>query len=130
MTSSYQVLPAGDAAGAVDRPIEDRNRSDRYDTAGWGLLFLLLGAVFLPAGTGTYAAVTLIGLLMLALNAARLATGVAIRWFSVILGATAVLSGAGALAGVRIDALALFFAATGVALLVAAAVTPRRRAAE
>ncbi len=97
----------------------------RFDTAGWGLLFVLFGALAMPNGTVEYLAVAAVGALMLALNAGRVAARVPVRWLSVILGSVALVAGAGAMVGVRIDAFVLFFFVLGIATVVGAIVRPR-----
>lgn len=102
-----------------------RMLEDRLDTVGWGLLFLLVGALAMPTGVGEFASVAVVGALLLTLNVARVAAGVPVSWLSVILGATALAAGLGAMAGMRIDAFVLFFALLG-AVTVASAVVRRR----
>jgi hypothetical protein len=86
----------------------------RFDTAGWGLLFLLVAALALPHGTAEYASVAVVGGLMAGLNLLRAGFGVAVRWLSLILGTAMAIAGGGALLGVRMDAFVLFFALAGV----------------
>jgi hypothetical protein len=99
--------------------------ADRFDTAGWGLLFMLFGALAMPNGTAEYVAVAGVGTLMLALNAVRMASGVAVRWFSIILGSVALVAGAGATVGLRIDAFVLFCFVLGAAMVAGAIVRAR-----
>lgn len=102
-----------------------RDRADRFDSAGWGLLFMLFGALAMPGGTAAYVAVAAVGALMLALNAARVASGVPVRWFSVVLGSVSLVAGASATSGLRIDAFVLFCFALGAAMVVGAVVRAR-----
>lgn len=97
----------------------------RLDEVGWGLLFLLFAAALLPSGVAEYALVAGVGFLMLGLNVTRRAAGIEVRWFSIILGTVAVIAGVGAVAGVMIDALALFFLALGVVTIGGAVVRSR-----
>lgn len=106
----------------------DRRAPDlaaRFDTAGWGLLFVLLGALAMPKGTAEYLAVAAVGALMLGLNAGRVAAGVPVRWLSIILGAVTLVAGGGAMAGIEIDAFVLFFFVLGIATVIGAVVRPR-----
>ena len=107
------------------RDVPRRKLDDRLDDIGWGLLFLLVAAAALPSGVAEYVSVAGVGALMLGLNIARNAVGVRIRWFSIILGAVALVAGIGALAGVKLDAFALFFAMLGVVTIIAAIVRSR-----
>lgn len=94
-----------------------RTLEDRFSTAGEGILFLLIAALALPRGTAAYAAVAGVGALLLGLNAARIAAGVRVRWFSITVGAWAVIGGLGSMAGLRVDAFALFFLLLGLVTL-------------
>ena len=97
----------------------------RFDTAGWGLLFVLFGALAMPNGTAEYIAVAAVGALMLVLNVGRVAAGVPVRWLSIILGSVTLVAGAGAMVGIRIDAFVLFFFVLGIATVTGAVVRPR-----
>jgi hypothetical protein len=105
--------------GTLNTP--HRTLDDRFQAAGEGLLFLLIAAVALPSGTSAYAAVVIVGALLLGLNAARMAAGIRVRWFSITVGAWAVIGGVGAMAGLKIDAFALFFLLLGLVSLGSAA---------
>jgi len=107
-----------------------RELEGRFDAIGWGLLFLLFGALSLPRGTAEYASVAAVGAAMLGLNGVRIAVGVPVRWFSVILGAAMLVAGCGALASVHMDVLALFFVIAGVVTIGGAVLTPRRATAQ
>jgi hypothetical protein len=96
----------------------------KLDTIGWGLLFLLIAALALPSGPVEYASVAAVGAFMIILNLARVGLGVPVRWFSAVLGASTAMAGGGALVGVRMDALVLFFALAG-ALTIAGALGRR-----
>ncbi len=116
--------PAGAFAGRTSTAGQ-RTLDDRFETAGYGLLFLLIAALALPSGPTAYAAVAGVGALLLGLNAARVTTGAQVRWFSITIGAWAVIGGIGALAGFEIDAFALFFLLLGLVTLGAAAIRSR-----
>ena len=94
-----------------------RTLDDRFETAGEGLLFLLIAALALPSGAVAHLAIAGVGALLLGLNAARLAAGIRVRWFSITIGAWAVIGGLGAAAGLEIDAFALFFLLIGLITL-------------
>lgn len=88
-------------------------RRERLDTIGWGLVFVLVGTLALPDSDTKYALVAGVGVLMLGLNAALLAIDHRFDLVTVVLGATALIAGSGALAGLRVDAFALFFLLLG-----------------
>jgi hypothetical protein len=100
----------------------NRRLEKGLDDVGWGLLLLAFAALCLPAGTAEYAAVVVVGAGMIGLNLVRIAVGLAIGWFSALLGASGVLAGSVALAGGRIDGLVVFFALSGAVIIGAAAI--------
>ena len=114
----------------MDVSLDPRKRDldKRLESIGWGLVFLLFGALAMPAGTAEYAAVAAIGGALIGLNVVRVALGIAIAWFGLILGASLLIAGIGALSGVHMDAFVLFFAIAGAVTIVAALVRPRSRA--
>jgi len=89
----------------------------RIDAIGWGLLFLMTGTLALIPGLpeGTWLAG--FGVLLLGLNAARLVLGLALDWFTVILGSVALLGGLGAMVGVAVPWFALLLIGCGLAIL-------------
>ncbi len=91
---------------------------ERFNTVGWGLVFLLVGTLALPSGQVEFAAVAGVGALMLGLNAALIAAGRRLDLFTSVLGATALVAGLGAMAGVKIDVFALFFLLLGLAIII------------
>jgi hypothetical protein len=101
---------------------------DRFDDIGWGLLFLLVAALALPNGTAEYVSVAGLGAGMVGLNVARRVAGIHVRWFTVVLGVTALTAGILALIGIhRVDAFALFFVFLGALTIAAAIVRPSRQ---
>ncbi len=98
---------------------------DRFQTAVEGALLLLVAALCLPTGAGEFAAVAAAGGLLLLLNVGRLVAGVRPRWFSVTVGGWAVICGTFALAGMRLNAIAVLFLLLGVAALGSAALDGR-----
>ncbi len=106
-------------------PAPARSLPARFDSAGWGLLFILFGALALPRGEAESALVALTGAGMLVLNAARLRAGIEVSWFGVVLGMVAVVAGLGALVGAPVPAVPLFFVLLGLATIVGALVRER-----
>jgi hypothetical protein len=101
----------------------------KYDNVGWGLLFLLLGALALPNGTAEYGSVAVVGAAMLGLNGLRVVAGLPLRWFSIILGAVMLVAGTGALTGLHLDVFVLFFLLAGVVTIASALIQPGRTTA-
>jgi hypothetical protein len=106
-----------------------RELEKRFESVGWGLLFLLFGALALPNGTTEYAAAALVGGALVALNVARVALGIEIAWFGAILGMAFLIGGVGALEGLHLDVFVLFFAIAGLVTIAAALVPSRPRTA-
>jgi hypothetical protein len=103
----------------VDRPVQ-RPLEARLETAAWGMIAILVGAVLLPSGPLTYWLAALAGAGLLGVSALRRASGIAVNWFSAVLGGVMVVAGAAALAGTHIDVFAAFFLALGIVLVVIA----------
>jgi presenilin-like A22 family membrane protease len=102
----------------LDAGKQDLNR--RLETVGWGLFLIMLGGFALvkevPEGTWLIGA----GLIMLGLNAVRLLVGIRASWFTLILGAIALLSGLGSVFGIDIPVGPLLIILIGLAIVVRA----------
>jgi hypothetical protein len=118
----------GDQMNKTKNPSK-RELEDRFDTVGWGLLFLLFGALALPNGTAEYASAAVVGAAMVGLNLVRVFVDLPVRWFSIILGAVMLVAGTGALAGLHMDVFVLFFILAGVVTIAGALIGPRRATA-
>lgn len=66
---------------------------------------------------------------MLGLNLVRVLLGVAVGWFSMVLGTAMLVAGGGALVGVHMDVFVLFFALAGVVTMGGALIRPKRAVA-
>jgi hypothetical protein len=97
-----------------------RELNRRLETVGWGLFLIMLGGFALvkevPEGTWLIGA----GLIMLGLNAVRLLVGIRASWFTLILGAIALLSGLGSVLGIDIPVGPLLVILIGLAIIVRA----------
>jgi hypothetical protein len=113
----------------VSMDTHNKGLEGRFDTIGWGLLFLLFGAVAMPMGPAAYGFIAAIGGLMVGLNMTRVVAGVAVRWFSAILGTALFVAGCAALAGLHMDAFVLFFVLAGLVTIGGALVKPLRASA-
>ncbi len=121
------IFGGGNPVNASIDP-EKRELEKRFESVGWGLLLLLVGAVAMPNGTAEYAAVAAIGAALVLLNVVRVALHMEIAWFGAVLGASLLIAGIGALAGFHMDAFVLFFAIGGAVTIVAAIARPSRKA--
>jgi hypothetical protein len=85
----------------------------------WALLFILTGTLLMfpderiPHGSWLVG----IGLILLTLNAVRLATGIPVRVLPTLLGALALAAGLGAYAGVTLPLFALTLVAIGASIV-------------
>ena len=91
----------------------------RLDDIGWGLLFILAGAVWLTPDAMVPWGVWVIGfgLLLLALNLVRYLSGIAPHTFSTGLGVLALAAGVGDLADIDIPLMGLALVAIGGAIV-------------
>jgi hypothetical protein len=96
------------------------NLTRRLDVLGWGLFFLMTGLLLLIPGLPEGTWLVGLGVLILALNASKLALGLPPDVFGIILGAGALLAGFGTIAGLDIPVFALFLVACGLALVAGA----------
>ena len=111
-TGETQMTGVADTTNA-----DTTNLAHRLDVLGWGIFFLMTGALMLfpslPEGTWLVG----LGVLLLGLAAVRVALGLAIEWFGVILGTGALVAGFGTIAGIYIPVFALFLVACGLAII-------------
>jgi hypothetical protein len=91
----------------------------RLDAVGWGLLFLVSGGILLLPDAPDGSWLTGVGAVLIAVTIAKAALGVGIGWFIGILGAVALASGLGQIAGFEVPGMALLLIACGAALIVA-----------
>jgi hypothetical protein len=98
---------------------------NRLEAVGWGLILLLIAALALPNGNAEYVSVAAVGAAMLLLNMVRKARGIAVAWFSAILGTSMLAGGTAAVFGLKMDVFVVFFALAG-AVVIAGAVVGRR----
>ena len=77
---------------------QDLNK--RLETISWGLFLIMLGGFALVKGVHEGTWLIGAGVIMLGLNAVRLAVGIRISWFTIVLGTIALLSGIGSVYGV------------------------------
>ena len=97
---------------------DTRELNSRLDGIAWGLFLVMAGGFLLvpesqlPQGIWPIG----IGVIMLGLNAVRLALGVPISWVTTVLGTLAILGGLSDFAGVEIDVGAIVLIVLGAGL--------------
>ncbi len=91
--------------------------AERIDAFGGGSLFVLTGVVMLVPGLPGGAWLIGFGAILVAVNVARAASGLAPEWLWVIVGAGALLAGAGQIAGLDLPVLALVLIACGIVVI-------------
>jgi hypothetical protein len=98
------------------RVADKRDVADRLSTAGWGLLFLWLGIVFL---TDLREGVALlgIGIIILTVQGIRRSLGLDLEGFWMVVGLVFGLTGVGQLVALQISLLPILLIAAGLALL-------------
>lgn len=103
--------------------MDDRNRQleDRLDTAGWGVLFVAVGAVLLIPGLPSGAWLAAVGVVMIGVSLMRVAVGLPVVWSTAIVGIAALVAGMAEVAGLEHAAGPLVLVALGITLIGAAA---------
>jgi hypothetical protein len=91
--------------------------SDRLDAIGWGLLFLISGVLLLVPDAPDGSWLAAVGAILLTVNVAKWALGAGASWFIAILGAVALATGLGEMAGYDVPGLSLVLILCGVALI-------------
>jgi hypothetical protein len=102
--------------------------NQRYEAIAWGAIFILLGFLMFIPGDQNNVFVLGIGIILLGLNLARSLTRIAVNWFTVIIGAMALMLGGlsllwpvlGIKAHYQVDIFALIVLAIGLYLLIPA----------
>ncbi len=105
----------------LGNPRDERN--DRLRTGGWGALLAWTGAVLLaPGHAGTLWLVWLAGVGVVVLGAAAVGAGLGLKPTAgtLVLGAVALVSGAGGLAGVPVPTVGFLLIGWGLAITLAA----------
>jgi len=90
----------------------------RIDATGWGLLFLMTGALALIPGVPDGTWVAGFGVLLMGLNATRFALGLRVDWFTVIVGSGAFVIGLARIAGIDLPWFALGLILCGLAIVI------------
>lgn len=98
------------------------SQEDRLDTAAWGLIVIMAGAIALPAGPLANILAAATGAALLGVNIVRAMAGLAVSWFSAVLGGVVLVAAVAAMAGTHIDVIAAFLIAMGVAVVASALV--------
>jgi hypothetical protein len=108
--------------------MEDRDRAfeARLDAVGWGLLFVVVGAVLLipdlPAGSWLIA----VGAVMVGVSLVRLAVAMPVVWTTAIVGIAALVAGICQVAGLESVAGPLVLVVVGITLIGSAALNTER----
>jgi hypothetical protein len=95
-----------------------KNLESRIDSAGWGVFFLMSGAMLLVPGLPAGSWLTGVGILLIGLSALRAMLGLPVSTFSVMMALVLVATGLGEAAGVAVPWFALMLVLCGVALVI------------
>lgn len=109
--AQHGALNRGDPGkGALNRRLED---------IGWGLLLILTGGILLVPDERVPQGFWLIGagIILLGSNLVRYLNGIAVTWFSTIMGLFALAAGAGEYSGMDLPLLPIFLIIIGARLL-------------
>jgi hypothetical protein len=93
------------------------NLESRIDAIGWGVFFVMSGAMLLVPGLPDGSWVTGVGIILVGLSGLRYALGLPVSTFAVVCGIVALAAGAGAMAGVAVPWFALLLVLCGLALV-------------
>jgi hypothetical protein len=94
-----------------------RGAAARLDAMGWGSLFLMTGIVMLIPALPDGSWLVGLGLILIAVNAARAAYGLGADWLWLIVGGGALIAGIGAILGLDLPVFALVLIACGLAVI-------------
>jgi hypothetical protein len=100
----------------------------RVDSVGWGLFFVMSGAMLLVPGLPDGSWLTGVGVLLLGLSVARVALGLPVSTFGVMLAAVLVATGVGAIVGIAVPWFSILLVGCGVALVVGETIRRNRAA--
>ncbi len=99
--------------------MDDRNRQfeARLDTVGWGLLFVVVGAVLLVPDLPSGSWLVAVGAVMVGVSLVRLAVALPIVWTTAIVGIAALVAGICQVAGLDSVAGPLVLVVVGITLI-------------
>jgi hypothetical protein len=95
-----------------------KDLESRIDTAGWGLFFLMSGAMLLVPGLPAGSWLTGLGILLIGLSAVRAMLGLSVSTFGLMMALVLGVTGLGEAAGVAVPWFALMLVLWGVALVI------------
>lgn len=99
--------------GSLQKGLESR-----IDAIGWGVFFVMSGAMLLVPGLPAGSWVTGVGVILVTFSALRQSLGLPVSTFVVICGVVVMATGAGAMAGVAVPWFALLLVLCGGALVI------------
>jgi hypothetical protein len=94
-----------------------KDLESQLEAVGWGLFFLMSGAVLLVPALPDGSWLIGLGAIFLGLSAVRFTTGLPVSALAVIVGVCALAAGAGAVAGLAVPGFALLLVLCGLALI-------------
>lgn len=109
--------------------VRERDASRRLESVGWGLFFILLGAIWLAPesliseGKSLMAAAIGVGALLLGVNLARHLSEIRPRGGEIVVGALAVIWGVAGLHGTKVPFFPMLFVLIGLVIILSG---PRR----
>lgn len=92
-------------------------REARIDAVGWGVLFVVVGAVLLVPGLPDVAWVAAAGVVMVGTSLVRAWLGMDVPWFTALAGTAALIGGGAGLLGFENEGWPLVLVATGLVVV-------------
>jgi hypothetical protein len=114
---------ADEHVGSGDQALQKRSIINRLDTIGWGLFFIMVGALWLlpdevlPEEKGWLVAAVGVGVILLGVQGARHLHEIKLSGGAVVVGALAVAYGVTGLYGVELPFFAIVFILIGVLII-------------
>jgi len=100
----------------------------RIDSVGWGLFFVMSGAMLLVPGLPDGSWLTAVGGLLIGLSVARAMLGLPVSTFGVIVAVVLVATGLGVIAGVSVPWFSILLVLCGLALVIGETIRRHRAA--
>ena len=96
---------------------DNRSLEARLDTAGWGVLFVAVGAVLLAPGLPQGAWLMAAGAVMVGVSLVRVAVGLPVVWMTALVGVAALVASAAQMAGFESTEGPLILVALGITVI-------------
>lgn len=105
-----------------------KSQNERLESVGWGLFLIMIGCLWLAPNGTLPKSVWLLGAgaIMIALNLVRLAVGIEVSVFTLVVGTLAVALGLGDIYNVEVQVIPIVAILAGVAIIFKALMTRKK----